>query len=589
MYVATIPNRSSPPAILLRENYREGGKVKTRTLGNVTHWPAEKVESLRRVLRNETLVPVHEALAIERTLPHGHVVAVLGTLRRLGLERTLHSRPSRERALVVAMIVARILDPRSKLATARGLDDETAQSSLGEELGLGDADADALYEAMDWLGQRQAAIEKKLAKKHLQDGALVLYDVTSSYFEGTQCPLAKRGHCRDGKKGKLQIVYGLMCTTDGCPVAVEVFEGNTADPKTLACQIEKLRKRFGLTRLILVGDRGMLTCARIEEALRPIDGLDWITALRAPAIRQLAEAGVVAPSLFDQRDLAEIVSPDFPGERLVACYNPLLAEQRTRKRQELLAATEKELDKVVAATQRARRPLRGADHIGLRVGKVLGRYKVGKHFVVTITEDECTYQRDTEKIEAEAALDGIYVVRTSVEAETLGTDETVRAYKGLAVAERAFRSLKTVDLKVRPIHHRLADRVRAHVFGCMLAYYVEWHMREALAPILFDDNVPPAAQAARGSVVAPAQRSAKAKRKALTKRTEDDLPVHSFQTLLRDLATLAKNRVRFGQDPGVTTTTLTQPTAVQQRALELLGIPLTGSAPDSTPAALPKP
>ena len=437
---------------------------------------------------------------------------------------------------------------------------------------------------MDWLLPRQAAIEKKLANKHLQDGALVLYDVTSSYFEGTTCPLAKRGHCRDRKKGKLQIVYGLLCTAQGCPVGVEVFEGNTADPKTLAKQIEKLRKRFGLTRLILVGDRGMLTSARIEEELRPIDGLDWITALRAPAIRKLAEEGCVTRSLFDQRDLAEITSPDFPGERLVACYNPLLAEERTRKRKELLAATEKELEKVVAATQRARRPLRGVDKIALRAGKALGRYKVGKHFLVAITEDAFTYQRDTEKIQAEAALDGIYVVRTSVEAETLGTDETVRAYKGLAVAERAFRSLKTVDLKVRPIHHRLADRVKAHVFLCMLAYYVEWHMRESLAPILFDDDDKPAAEAARRSMVAPAQRSAKAKRKALTKRTEDDLPVHSFQTLLRDLATLAKNRVRFGQDPGVTTTTLTEPTAVQQRALDLLRITPTSRAPDSTPA-----
>ena len=596
MYIATIPNRSSPAAILLRESYRQAGKVKTRTVTNLTHWPAERVEAFRRVLRGETLVPVNEALTVERTLPHGHTLAVLGTLRRLGLERVLHSRPSRaipagidHRTLVVAMIAARILDPRSKLATARGLDDETALSSLGDELGLDDVDADALYEAMDWLRPRQAAIEKKLAKKHLQDGALVLYDVSSSYFEGTKCPLAKRGLNRDGKKGKLQIVYGLICTTDGCPVAVEVFEGNTADPKTLACQIEKLRKRFGLTRLILVGDRGMLTSARIEEELRPIDGLDWVSALRAPAIRKLVEDGLVTPSLFDQRDLAEITSPDFPGERLMACYNPLLAEKRARTRDELLAATEKELDKVVVATQRARNPLRGADKIGLRVGKVLGRYKVGKHFVATITKDRFTYERNTEKIEAEAALDGIYVVRTSVEAETLDSEKTVQAYKGLAAAERAFRSLKTVDLKVRPIHHRLADRVRAHVFLCMLAYYVEWHMRQALAPILFDDDDKPAAQAARRSVVAPAQRSAKAKRKALTKRTDDDLPVHSFQTLLADLATLAKNHVRFGQNPGVTTTTLTQPTAVQQRALELLRIPLTGSAPDSTPAALPTP
>ena len=580
MYIATIPNRSSPPAILLRESFRAGGKVKSRTLTNLTHWPPAKIAALRRVLADEPLALQASAargwfgaFEIQRSLPHGHVAAVLGTLRRLQLEPLLASKRSAARDAVVAMIVARVIDPRSKLATARGLGGETAFTSLGEALGLTSATADDLYAALDWLRPRQPAIEQALAARHLGEQTLVLYDVTSAYFEGRTCPLARFGHSRDGQKDKLQIVFGLLCNAAGCPVAVEVFDGNTADPKTLTKQVEKLQQRFGLQRVVLVGDRGMLTAARIEQELRP-GGLDWITALRAPAIRELQKAGMIQPSLFDERDLAEITSPAYPGERLVACRNPLLAEERARKRQELLAATEQELERVVAATGRSKNRLRGLDRIGLRVGKVLNRFKMGKHFRLEISADSFRYRRDHEAIAAEAALDGIYIVRTSLPAETLNGAQTVRAYKGLAVAERAFRSLKTVDLKVRPIHHRLAERVRAHVLLCMLAYYVEWHLRQAWAPLLFDDDDRPAGEARRASVVAPAQRSARAARKAMTKKTADEQAVHSFQTLLADLATLAKNRVRFAGSGAATMTIYTQPTLLQKRALDLLQVNL---------------
>ena len=579
MYIARIPNRPSPPAFLLRESYRKGGKVKSRTLANITDWPGEKIDMLRRVLKGESLVPAGEGFEIVRSLPHGHVAAVLGTLRRLKIEPLLASKKGSLRDLAATMIVARVIDPQSKLATARGLGDETAFSSLGETLGVSSASADDLYAAMDWLVERQPRIERELAQRHLSDGALVLYDLTSTYYEGRTCPLAKRGHNRDGKKGKLQIEFGLLCNADGCPVAVEVFAGNTADPKTLGVQIAKIRKRFGFKRVVLVGDRGMLTEARIREELKPIDGLDWITALRAPAIRKLVEAGDLCPSLFDQRDLGEITSSMYPGERLVVCRNPLLADERARKRRELLAATEQELDKIAQAARRTRRPLRGADKIGLRVGKVLNKFKVGKHFELEIADQSFSYLRNEDKISEEAALDGIYVIRTSTCRKTVDAEQTVRAYKGLSVVERAFRSFKTVDLKVRPIHHRLADRVRAHVFLCMLAYYVEWHMRQALAAILFDDDDKEAAAAKRVSPVAPARRSDHAAHKARAKRTDDDRPVHSFRTLLADLATLAKNRVRFlgggatteGSD-GATTEMLTTPTPPQQHIFDLLKV-----------------
>lgn len=558
---------------LLRRTFREDGKVKHETLGNISHLPDEVVGLVRAALRGEiSPASTSDNLKIVRSLPHGHVAAVLGTIRNLSLEQTISSRPSLERTLVVAMITARVIDPASKLATARGLNSETASSSVGLELDLESISEDDLYEAMDWLVGRQNRIENKLAKKHLHDGTLVLYDVSSSYYTGSHCTLAKFGHNRDGKNGYPQIVYGLLCNPEGCPVAIEVFEGNTADPKTLDSQIRKVRKRFGLQRVVLVGDRGMITSKRINEELRAVEGLEWISALRADTIKKLVEQDAVQLSLFDQQDLAEVSSPDFPGERLIVCRNPLLAEERTRKRQELLQATERELDKVVAATTREKRRLKGKDKIGLRVGRIVNRFKVAKHFILEIGEEIFAYRRDEQNIAKEAALDGLYVIRTSVSSEILRAESTVRAYKDLAKVERAFRCLKTVDLKVRPIYHRLEDRVRAHVFICMLAYYVEWHMRQSLAPVLFDDEDKEAADAGRVSVVAPAERSPSACKKDATKRTEDDLPVHSFHTLLKDLATLTKNLV---QTPGAVPAQfylLTEPTGPQRRALELLDV-----------------
>jgi transposase len=569
MYIAKVPNRNSPPAYLLRESYREGGKVKNRTLANLSSLPIDQIEAMRRVLKGQKLVPVEEAFEIRRSAPHGHAVAVLGTAKKLGVDRLLASRRSRERDLVMAMIAARVRHPGSKLATARGLSQQTRSSTLGEMLGLGAVDEDELYEAMDWLLQRQAAIEAKLAKRHLKEGSLVLYDLSSSYYTGRCCSLAKYGHNRDGKRRFPQINYGLLCDRDGCPVATEVFDGNTADPATVSTQIAKLRERFGLRRVILVGDRGMLTSARIREELADVEGLDWVTALRSESIRKLIDAGDVDRSLFDERDLAEITSPEFPGERLIVCRNPLLADERARKREALLEATEKELDKVVAATRRAKRPLTGKEAIGLRVGEVINKRKVGKHFILTIEDDRFDYQRDEQKIAAEATLDGLYVIRTSVDAEAMAADDAVATYKRLAQVERAFRSLKTVDLKIRPIHHWLADRVRAHVFLCMLAYYVEWHMRRALAPILFDDDDREQAEAKRKSVVSPAQRSDSALNKDRRKYTSDHQPVHSFRTLLDDLATLTRNQVRSGD---AVFDLMATPTAVQSRALQLLDL-----------------
>ncbi|MGH8700250.1 MAG: IS1634 family transposase [Burkholderiales bacterium] len=576
MYIAVVPNRSSPPAILLRESFREGGQVKNRTLANLSTWSSERIEALRHVLRGRPLGPpaarAGAGLAIERSWPHGHVAAVLGSVRRLDLERLLARAPSTPRALVVAMLVHRLLAPGSKLATARGLAEATRTSTLSPALKLPKVDEDDLYAALDWLLARQGAIEQALARRHLLAGQLVLYDVTSTYFEGRRCPLAKRGHSRDGKRDTLQIVFGVLTNAAGCPVAVEVFDGNTGDPKTLTAVLTKVRQRFGLERLILVGDRGMLTAARIREELAGVAGLAWITALRAPAIQALVHSGTLQLSLFDQQDLAEITHPDYPGERLIVCKNPLLAADRARTRQELLAATERDLAGIATAIQRGKRPLRGAAAIGLRVGKVLGRYKVGKHFTIAITDRTLHSQRDAAGIAAEAALDGLYVIRTNVPADGWPAPETVRAYKRLAAVERTFRSLKTVDLHVRPIHHRTADRVRAHVFLCLLAYYVEWHMRQALKPLLFDDDDHAAGEALRASVVAPAQRSPRAKAKAATKRTQDGWPVHSFQTLLADLATLTQNQVRpLGAD-GATLDILTTPTPLQQRAFELLGV-----------------
>lgn len=569
MYIDTVPNRNSPPAVLLRESSRQGHKIVKRTLANLSDWPAPRVDLLRRVLKGESLLPASEALTIERALPHGHVAAALGTLRRIGLETTLDRSRSHERDVICATVVARILAPASKLATARGLAEQSATSSLGATLGLNRVDEDQLYQALDWLLSRQTQIEDKLAQRHLGEGTVVLYDLTSTYFEGRHCPLARYGHSRDERPGNLQIVFGLLTNHEGCPVAVEVFEGNTGDPKTVATQVRKLRQRFGLKEVVLVGDRGMLTSARIREDLEAEPGVAWITALKASQIQRLATDGNLQLSLFDQQDLAEIQHPAYPGERLIACRNPLLAEERKRKREELLAATEKQLEKIVAATQRKRQPLRGKREIGLAVGTVLGHYKMGKHFRLTIEDDCFRWERKSASIEREAALDGIYVIRTSVPASALTSPQVVERYKSLSTVERAFRSMKSVDLKVRPIYHRQAGRVKAHVFLCMLAYYVEWHMRRALAPLLFDEEDPQSAQALRTSIVAPAQRSATAQKKAASKQTANGMPVHSFQTLLAHLATLTRNLVRLGEQ---SFEMLASPTAIQDRALQLLQV-----------------
>ena len=543
MYVAKVPNRGSPPAILLRESYREAGKVKNRTLANLSAWPEARVDALSRVLKGQPppAADLDEAFEVTRSLPHGHVAAVLGTLRDLGLEELTDPVPSRCRDLVTAMAVAQVIAPDSKLAIARGLRDETAASSLGEVLGLGSCDEDDLYQAMDWLAARQPGIEDGLAARHLAGGTLVLYDVSSAAFEGRTCPLGAVGHPKDGVRGRLQIVYGLLTSTEGIPVAIEVFAGNTGDPKTVASQVTKVKDRFGITKVVLVGDRGMLTAARLREDVAP-EGLDWITALRAPQVKKLVRGGDLQLTLFDTQDLAEITSPDFPGERLVACKNPFLQAERARKRESLLTATEADLEKIAAACARARRPLRGQDTIAVRVDRALNRRKVGKHFTTDIGQDRFSYHRNQDSITAEAALDGIYVLRTSVDPGDLEPGEVVSSYKALAQVERAFRAFNT-DLDIRPIRHRTETRVRAHVFLRMLSYYITWHMHARLAPLLFTDDDKPTAQAARPSPVAPADRSPKARAKAAAKRTGGDLPVHSFSTLLTDLATICLNTI----------------------------------------------
>jgi Transposase DDE domain len=571
MYITRVPNRGSPPAVLLRESFRENGKVKTRTLANLSRWPEHKVDRLDRALKG--LPPagwdLSQAFEITRSLPHGHVAAVLGTAEKLGMFELIDPTPSRNRDLVCAMLVAQVIAPGSKLATARGLRAATATSSLGAVLGLTGADEDDLYDAMDWVLDRKDAIENTLAARHLSNGTLVLYDVSSAAFEGHTCPLGKLGHARDGVKGRLQIVYGLLCSPAGIPIAIEVFDGNTADPKTLTAQIDKLKTRFGLTRIALVGDRGMLTSARIRDELRPAQ-LDWISALRADQIRVLVHHGALQLSLFDEQNLFEITHPDYPGERLVCCHNPALADERARKRHELLAATETQLQTIAAATRRARQPLRGTDKIALRVGKVRNKFKMAKHFDLQITDDAFTFTRNQDSIAAEAALDGIYVLRTSLPEPTLGRDDVVLRYKDLADVERFFRTLNS-ELDVRPIRHRLADRVRAHMFLRMLSYYISWHMKQALAPILFQDNDKLAAAAKRTDPVAPAQRSDEALTKAARKRTDDDTPVHSFTSLLTDLATLCANHIQPTDDlPPFTKTTT--PTPLQRRAFQLLAV-----------------
>jgi transposase len=563
MHVAVVPSRQRSgeySSVLVRQSYREDGKVKHRTLANLSKLPPAVVDTVRAMLRGEAVGPLSEAFDIVRSLPHGNVLAVLGQIRKLGLDQMVAARPRRERELSVAMIASRVLQPESKLATVRSFE----SSTLASELGVSDAGEDELYAAMDWLLEQQAKMESALAKRHLAEGGMVLYDLTSVYLEGSKCPLARRGYSRDGKRGLPQIEFGLITDRKGCPVGVDVFAGNTADPNTVAAQVDKLKNRFGISEVVLVGDRGMLTSARIE-ALKEVGGVSWISALRSSQIEALVKSGHIQLDLFDQRNLAEISSPDFPGERLVVCKNPALAQDRARKREELLLATERELDKVVEAGRAGR--LKGKDSTGLRVGKLLGRFKVGKHFKLDITDTDFSYQRDAEGIASESALDGIYVIRTSVAEDKLDSQEVVRSYKLLAGVERAFKTMKSVDLQVRPVHHRLEDRVRAHIFICMLAYYVRWHMERAWAPLIFKDEAKPVAQ----DVVAPARRSSSALAKARTQRLADDTAVHSFRSLLVQLATLTKNTVRVPTG-SATFDKLAIPTPLQTRALQLLGL-----------------
>ena len=573
MYIESVPNRDSPPAVLLRESYREDGKVRKRTLANLSCLGSEVIEGLKVLLRGGVAVPsAAEVFTVERILPHGHVAAVLGSARGCGAAVWFGAAPAPIQPLLLAMLVARVIEPASKLATHRQLCDDTASTSLGRVLGVGQCSADELYGALDWLHEAQPAIERRLARQHLTGATLVLYDLTSTWLTGRCCELAARGHSRDGKRDDPQIVFGLVCSGEGCPIAVEVFKGNTADPATVGAQVAKLKDRYGLAHLAWVGDRGMLTSARIEQVLKP-QGMDWVSSLRAPQIAQLAEEhGPFQPSLFDERNLLELSSQHFPGERLVVCRNPLLAEERARKRLDLLAATEVDLAKIVAATQRARKPLRGQDAIALRVGRVIGRFHMAKHFELSITESTLAYHRKADAIAAEAALDGLYVIRTSLAVDKLDAGATVAAYKSLSHVERAFRSIKTIDLHVRPVFHYNETRVRAHVFLCMLAYHVEWHMRERLKPMLFDDEYLDEASATRASPVAKAIRSDHAKAKDATKLADDGLPLHSFRTLLKDLATLAYNITHTSLNPEAKIVLTTRPTPTQSKAFELLAL-----------------
>jgi transposase len=570
MYIDIVPNRSSPPAVLLRESWREGTRTHKRTVANLSALPMAQVELIRRVLKGEELVPADDAFEIVRARPHGHVAAVVGTLQRLGIPELLSTRKHPKRQWVLAMIAARILEPCSKLATAQKLDPDAFSNSLGEVLGVEGAEADDLYEALDWLHQGQARIEKKLAARHLREGERVLWDVTPVPFESHACELAAWGRPKKGGRSQRQVLFGLLATPQGVPVAVEVFPGNTGDPDTVGAALDRLQERFGLGRVTLVGDRGMITDARIDQELRP-RGVDWITALRAPTIKKLMKEGPLQLSLFDERDLAEIRSTDFPGERLVACRNPLLAEDRARKREELLQATEAKLAKVQARTRRPRQPLRGEDAIGVEVGKVLGASRVAKHFRYRIAEDSFTFERKASSIEAEAALDGIYVIRTNVPEAELGAEEVVRAYKDLSEVEQAFRVMKGFALEVGPIRHRLEERVRAHVFLCMLARYVRWHMEQALAPLLLTDHDPQGAQACRSSIVAPARRSRAGERKVRRQRTDEGDPARSFETLMADLKTLTKNETRV-EGTEVTFDKYARPTPLQEQAFRLLGV-----------------
>jgi len=576
MYIDTVPNRNSPPAVLLREAWREGNKTRKRTLANLSDWPKEKIETFRRLLCDERLVSPHDLFATQKSLPHGQVQAILEMIGKLELDRLISAQRCRERDLVVAMVAQRLISPASKLATTH----HWHTTTLAEELGVAEATENDLYAAMDWLLQRKERIEKKLAARHLREGGLVLYDVSSSFYEGRTCPLAQFGHDRDGKKGLPIIVYGVMTNGDGCPVAVEVYPGNTGDPTTVADQIKKLRERFGLSRVVMVGDRGMLTQPQIDK-LKQHPGFAWITALTSTAIRELLKQGALQLSLLDQKNLAEISAPDYPGERLMVCHNPVLEEERRRKREALLEATEKSLEKIGKEVARRKKKSLTAAEIGLKVGKVLGRYKVGKHFACKIGEGSFAWSRRAQSIEQEEKLDGIYVLRTSEPVERLSAEDTVRSYKSLAEVERAFRCLKGIDLLVRPIRHRSEDRVPAHIFLCVLAYYVEWHLRRAWAPLLFEDEERWEERKRRDPIL-PAKPSASVQRKKRSQQTVDGLPVHSFQGLLAELAhrarvTYALQSGKSEEKTNLTFRQVTEPTPVQARANELVRtFPVTG-------------
>ena len=574
MYIEKVPNRNSPPAVLLRESYREGDQVKKRTLANLSKLPDDIIDNLKLALKGATLsmtegIPNH--FEVIRSLPHGHVMAILETIKKLGLDKIISEKSSRIRNLVVAMIVARIINPKSKLATARGFNSETGSQSLGQLLDLEKADEDELYNALDWLLEKQEKIEKHLALKHLESGTLVLYDVTSTYLEGNGCELGKYGYNRDKKKGKTQIVFGLLCSAKGCPIAVEVFAGNTSDGATLSGQIEKVRKGWGIENVVWVSDRGILTNSKIKELVKPIEGLDYITGLTKPQIRKLAEVEVIQLGLFDQVNLVEFESEDYPDERLIACRNPFIAQKNQLQREALLEAVEKELDLIVQATQREKRALKGQDKIALRVGKILNQFKVNKYYNLEITEEGFSYQRKLELIAQETALDGVYVLRTSLESTLMDAATTVKAYKSLSQVEEAFRCYKSIDLKVRPIYHYQGDRVKAHIFLCMLAYYVEWHLKQCLAPLLFEDE-----EIDDGSLnVIKASRSESAQSKERKKRNQENLPVHSFRTLLEDLGTICLNTVECTiREGSYRFSKITRPTKLQQKALDLLGVSL---------------
>ena len=574
MYIEKVPNRNSPPAVLLRESYREGEQVKKRTLANLSKLPDDIIDNLKLALKGATLsmtegIPNH--FEVIRSLPHGHVMAILETIKKLGLDKIISEKSSRIRNVVVAMIVARIINPKSKLATARGFNSETCSQSLGQLLDLEKADEDELYNALDWLLEKQEKIEKHLALKHLESGTLVLYDVTSTYLEGDGCELGKYGYNRDKKKGKTQIVFGLLCSAKGCPIAVEVFEGNTSDGATLSGQIEKVRKGWGIENVVWVSDRGILTNSKINELVKPREGLDYITGLTKPQIRKLAEVEVIQLGLFDQVNLVEFESEDYPEERLIACRNPFIAQKNQRQREALLEAVEKELDLIVQATQREKRALKGQDKIALRVGKVLNQFKVNKYYNLEITEEGFSYQRKLELIAKETALDGVYVLRTSLESTLMDAATTVKAYKSLSQVEEAFRCYKSIDLKVRPIYHYKGDRVKAHIFLCMLAYYVEWHLKQSLAPLLFEDE-----EIDDSSLnVIKASRSESVQSKERKKRNQENFPVHSFRTLLEDLGTICLNTVECTiREGSYRFSKITRPTQLQQKALDLLGVSL---------------